>query len=113
MKKYLFIALVAVFGLTACSQGPTDVAKNFSEKLAQGKVDEAKKYATESTGKLLDMVSGFGGVKVQPNFKFEPIKDSIVDEKAWVFFKDENGDKQTVELVKVDGKWLVDVGGKK
>lgn len=113
MKKYLFIVLVAVLGLTACSSGPTDVAKNFSENLAQGKVDEAKKYATESTGKLLDMASGFGGIKVKPNFKFDAIKDSIVGDKAWVFFKDENGEQQTVELVKVDGKWLVDVGGKK
>lgn len=113
MKKYLFIALVTVLGLTSCSSSPTDAAKKFSESLAQGKVDEAKKYATESTGKLLDLANSFGGIKVKPNFKFEAIKDSVAQNKAWVYFKDESGEQQTVELVKVDGKWLVDVGAKK
>lgn len=113
MKKYLFIAFMAGLGLTSCSSGPTDVAKNFSENLAQGKLDEAKKYATQSTGKLIDLANGFGGIKVKPNFKFVAVKDSVADNKAWVYFKDETGDQQTLELVKVDGKWLVDIGAKK
>ncbi len=115
MKKILFFALASILAFTSCSSSssPTDVAKNFSENLAKADVNGAKKYATESTGKLLDLANSFGAVKVQPNFKFDVIKDSIVGEKAWVFFKDENGAKQSVELIKEKGKWLVDAGGKK
>ncbi|MDG4949453.1 DUF4878 domain-containing protein [Weeksellaceae bacterium KMM 9724] len=115
MNKIIFIFAIS-FLLISCSTGPEKAAKNFSENLAKGKVDEAKKYATESTGKLLDFTSGFGGLKVDPDFKFKFIKDSIVDNRAWVTFKDESKEsakEQDIELVKVDGEWLIHVESKK
>jgi hypothetical protein len=109
--------IITVFALStllfSCSSGPESAAKNFTENLAKGKVEEAKKYATESTGKLIDFASSFGSLQVDPNFKFEMIKDSIVENKAWVTFKDQNGKEDTIELVKIDGKWLVHVESKK
>lgn len=112
MKKTIFLLTLATFFLS-CSSGPDIAAKNFTENLAKGKVDEAKKYATESTGKMIDFASGFGSLPVNPNFKFEVIKDSIVKNKAWVTFVDQEGVEETIEVVKIDGDWLVHMEVKK
>jgi len=112
MKKTLLI-FSTIFLLISCSRGPEDTAKNFTENLAKGKVDEAKKYATESTGKLIDFASGFGGLPVDPNFKFKSEKDSIVDNTAWVTYTNQKGKKEKMKLVKIDGKWLVHMESKK
>ncbi|MDR0864373.1 MAG: DUF4878 domain-containing protein [Candidatus Symbiothrix sp.] len=115
MKKALFLVITIALMCSCSSGGPKDTARKFSENLAKGKIDEAKKYATESTGKLLDLASGFGGGKtLDPNFKFEFVKDSIVENKAWVTYKG-SADKgeQILELVKIDGDWKVNMDMKK
>ena len=112
MKKVIAILSLSAI-LWSCSSGPEKATMNFTENLAKGKVDEAKKYATESTGKMLDLVSGLGGLPVEPNFKFEMIKDSIAENKAWVTFKNQNGKTETLEVVNIDGNWLVHMGSKK
>lgn len=117
MKKHLFLlmAVFSVFLFTACSSGsPTSVAKNFSENMAKGKYEEAKKYCSEPTGKLLDMAGAFGGGKVDPDFKFQPVGEEIDGDKATVTFKkNEEGDEDTIDLIKVDGKWKVHIDMKK
>ncbi|WP_029906630.1 DUF4878 domain-containing protein [Prevotella sp. 10(H)] len=113
MKKLLF-TLFAVALMCSCSSGPQKAAQSFSENLSKGKVEEAKKYATEATGKLLDFASSMGTSKVDPDFKFEFVKDSVVDNRAWVTFKDKNTDReQTLHLVKIDGDWKVNIESKK
>lgn len=115
MRKVFTILSLSAF-LVACSSGPEKTAKNFTENLSKGKVEEAKKYATESTGKMLDFASGFGGLPIDPNFKFEFIKDSIVDNRAWVTFTDKSDAEykvDNIELVKIDGDWLVHMDTKK
>ncbi len=100
--------------LFACSSsGPENAARNFTENVAKGKIEEAKKYATESTGKVLELASSFGSLEINPNFEFKMIKDSIVDNKAWVTFKNQEGKTETIEVVKIDGKWLVHMDAKK
>ena len=38
------------------------------------------------------------------------IRDSIEGDKAWVFFRsDESGTEQTMEMLKIDGKWKVNL----
>lgn len=113
MKKTLLIGAISTLLLSSCSSGPESSAKNFTENLAKGKVDEAKKYATESTGKLLDFASAFGRLPVDPDFKFKAEKDSIVENTAWVSFTDKKGKKDKLKLVKIDGKWLVHMESKK
>lgn len=103
------VSIVILFLLISCSSSaPGDVAKSFFENMAHGKIKEAKKYATESTGKMLDfaMYSG-NSIPIEPDFSVEIIKDSIVRKKAWVTFEAQNGVEQIVELFKIDGKWLV------
>jgi hypothetical protein len=112
MRKLLSFLVLVLF-LSSCASGPEKTAQNFTENLAKGKVDEAKKYATESTGKLLDFASGFGAMELEPNFKFVMEKDSIVQDKAWVTYKNPKGETETLQLVKIDGKWLVHMESKK
>lgn len=112
MKKTISILAISAL-LFSCSSGPSDAAKNFTENLAKGKVDEAKKYATESTGKMIDFLSGFGRIPVDPDFEFEMVKDSIVENKAWVTFTGQKGKEERIEVVKIDGDWLVHVESKK
>lgn len=112
MKKSILLLMLAVF-ICSCASGPETAVKNFTESLAQGKVTEAKKYGTESAGKMLDMLSVFGGIPAEPDFKFEMIKDSVVDSKAWVTYKNAKGKEETVEVVKIDGEWLVHIDSKK
>jgi hypothetical protein len=81
--------------------------------LSKGKVDEAKKYATESTGKMLDFMSTMSSVPVDPDFKFKPQRDSIVDNRAWVYFINKRGEEQSVQLVKIDGDWKVNMESNK
>ncbi len=106
MKKSLFI-LGAITMLISCSKGPE------TENLAKGRVEDAKKYATETTGKLIDFASALGGLSVDPNFKFKSVKDSIVDNTAWVTFINAKGENDEIKLVEIDGEWLVHVESKK
>lgn len=106
MRKMVIAFAFSAF-LFSCSSGPESAAKNFTENLAKGKVDEAKKYATESTGMMLDFASGFGGLPIEPNFSFEMVKDSVEGDKGWVTFINQDGETETIKLVKIDGDWLV------
>lgn len=116
MKKHLFLlmAVVSIFAFTSCSSNsPTAVAKSFSENIAKGKYEEAKKFCTEPTGKLLDMATAMaGGAKVNPDFKFEAIREEIDEDTAKVFVKKGEGE-DTIDLVKIDGVWKVNMSPQK
>jgi len=111
MKKLLTILSSAAI-LFSCSSGPEESVKNFTENLSKGKVEEAKKYATESTGAMLDMASSMGIVPVDPDFKFEMLNDSKVGNKAWITIANPNGKSEVMEVVKIDGDWLVNMKAK-
>lgn len=106
MKRYIVCFLTLCF-LYSCSRSHTDVARDFAENMAKGKIGEAKKHATEATGNMLDFASGMGSLSIQPDYKFEIVRDTVVDNRAWVVFLDGNNKEETMHLVKVDGKWLV------
>lgn len=112
MKKYLFLFLTSAL-LVSCSNSAGEVAEKFTEAVAKGQVDEAKEYATEATGKLLDFAASMGAAKVRSNVDYTIVKDSVVDDRAWVTLEDQKGNREEVDLVKIDGKWLVTVDNKK
>lgn len=113
MKKNFLLILVLGLLFSCSSSGPEKTARAFVDNLAQGKVDEAKKYATEATGQMLDMASALGGIEVKPDFEFTFLRDSVADNSAWVYFADEEGKEDVIELVKLDGKWLVHTDAEK
>jgi hypothetical protein len=99
--------------LVACSgNSPKSVAENFLKAMNKMDFDGAKKYGTEDTNKMLDMLGGFA--KMMPDSaKKEDVKTEITSEKvegdkATYTYKEVGKDgEQTIHLVKVDGKWKV------
>ena len=106
MKKNLILAAAAL-SLAACSN-PRSAAENFLQSLANGQVEEAKRYATPSTGKIIDLAYSLAGDELlDPDFEFRNPSDSVAGNRAWVSYEEKDGTRDTLELVKVDGDWLV------
>lgn len=102
------IVLFAFFVLMGCGDSPQSVAKNFTENLAKGKISEAKKYATEPTGEMLDFASKIGAMPVNTDFTFIYVDKTVEGEQATVRYKNSpDGQEETIKLVKIDGKWKV------
>lgn len=112
MKNLIRLLLLLIaFTFASCNPSPKKVALNFIENLNKGNTEKAKKYATEATGSMIDMALMMGlNEHFNPDFTYKVYKDSIVNNRAWVKFKDPrnpNSKIQIVYLIKVDGKWLV------
>lgn len=112
MKTILQLSiLLTAFTFTSCNPSPKTVAQHFAENLAKGNTEKAKKYATEATARMIDMALTMGlNNHIDPDFNYKAFNDSIVNNRAWVKFKnpnDPNSKIQVVHLIKVDGKWLV------
>ena len=115
MKKLQhFLSFLLIAALSACGGGdsPKSVAENFLKAMNSMDFEGAKKYGTEDTGKLLDMMSGFA--KMVPDSmkanetKFEITGEKIEGDKATVTYKEEGRDGETpLSLVRIDGKWKV------
>ncbi len=109
MKKFLlFGACATVAFLTSCSSGPSAVAEEFVNDLTKGNYEEAKANCTENAKGIIDLAIAFGHKPVE-DFSVEILKDSIDGDNAWVWYLDEKGKEQKLDLKKVDGKWLVDI----
>ncbi|TLU88076.1 MAG: hypothetical protein FDX30_01160 [Chlorobium sp.] len=116
MKKYSFplIFLLSFFLITGCADNPRSTAQKFSENLAEGKITEAKKFATEPTGKMLDFAASLGTLPVNQNYKFIFIRENVQDNSAQVVYKESpDGQEQTIDMVKIDGKWKVNMQTRK
>ena len=116
MKKTILFLAALQLSLLSCSfdsSGPENAVRNFTENISKGKLEDAKNFATEPTGKMLDFSGKFGVSTIDPNFKFELIKDSIVENLAWVTFENQNGKVETMQVVKIDNEWLVNIDAKK
>ncbi|HOZ50625.1 MAG TPA: DUF4878 domain-containing protein [Chitinophagaceae bacterium] len=121
MKK-LLLSLVALtiisFSIVSCGSksDPKAVAENFLNALSKMDYEGAKKYGTPETGKMLDMLSSFSSMMP------DSVKNKAKDVKVEIKNVKEDGDKcdvtyknsekeedQTLNLVKKDGKWLVNM----
>ena len=106
--SFLFLTL-AILGLAGCSPAPSATAEKFTVALAKGDVATAKKYCTQSTAQMLDFAVSMGAVQAQPDFKFVVTKQEVDGNRATVRFKDDKGKEEKVDLVKIDGRWQVEV----
>jgi hypothetical protein len=106
-------AMLITCFLIACSgNSPKSVAENFLKAMNKMDFEGAKKYGTEDTNKMLDMLSGFA--KMMPDsakkedVKVEITSEKVEGDKATYTYKEVGKDEQqTINLVKVDGKWKV------
>lgn len=114
MKKHFFL-LFLTFIIFSCgnSNSPKGVAFAFMTHIKSENYQEAKKYGTESTAKLLDMsIMMSGDKKDRPKSKgFKILRDTLTgDSKATVFYFDEDTQKEEgIRMIKIDGKWKVDL----
>ncbi|NTV61542.1 MAG: hypothetical protein HGA77_09595 [Chlorobiaceae bacterium] len=116
MKRYSFplLFLFSFFMLVACADNPRSTAQKFTENLADGKITEAKKYATEPTGKMLDFAASLGTLTLNRDFRFTFVSETVKDNTAQVVYREKpEAEEQTLDMVKVDGKWKVDMQTRK
>ena len=115
--RFTFIVLAAALFMAACgskADGPKEVATKFLTHINAMEFEEAKQYGTKETNDLLDMLKGFaamGGEEQKPEataFTITDVKEE--GDKATVTYMSEGAEEaETLELVKQDGKWLVNI----
>jgi hypothetical protein len=118
MKKiYSFLVVLAIaVGFASCSQNsPKATAQRFLDALYQKDYDGAKKYATEETKKQLDAARQMNATVTEAD---KQAKVEILDENvkvqgdtAFIGYtvtgpEDSPTGLQTLQMVKVEGKWL-------
>lgn len=118
MKK-VFFSLVAVFALAislvSCnSNSPKASAEKFANGLTHMDYEAAKSVSTEDTKKMLDMMQQLTAMmpdSVKQNAKKEKVtmgKEEVNGDKATVTYTtSSNPTEQKINLVKQNGKWLV------
>ncbi|MCK9611474.1 MAG: hypothetical protein PHR81_02885 [Bacteroidales bacterium] len=115
MKKVLslVIAAIVVVAISSCGgkkDTPEAVAEKYLNHLNKKEFAEAKKLATEETGQMLDMMqsfSGVGGAQEVKEVKIENLKCETTEDKSACKYT-ADGKEETLDLVKKDGKWLVE-----
>lgn len=110
----VLILLVFTGLVAACSPAsPGDVAKKFMAHLSKAEFTEARQYASEQTGQLVDMMGKMSTsmgkkTKTDKNFSFILVDEKIEGDNATVRFRNNEGDRiQTMHLVEEKGKWKV------
>ncbi|MES2477912.1 MAG: lumazine-binding protein [Bacteroidota bacterium] len=115
-QKFLpfFIALFLSLSLISCSSNsPKAVAEKFLLSVARADLDEAKKLCDSNTRELLDQANYLTMVPDSVKAEGRNLKINIIDvketgDKAVVTYKTSKlEENQIITLVKVDGKWLV------
>ena len=124
MKKLLFTGVLAMLFLTACNEeskkeeksGPEGNVEKYLKAFHSMEFDEAKEYATEESGELLDMMK-----QVQPmmsesdiekakktevsNVKCEEVEEDLC-ECTFTLKAEGSSNEETIKAKKVDGEWL-------
>ncbi|MFA4852895.1 MAG: hypothetical protein WC599_10285 [Bacteroidales bacterium] len=114
MKKLLKLAVIAlaVITMNACksSDTPEKVAEKFLNHINKKEFAEAKKIATPESAASIDMLESFakmGGEQTKET-KIENMKCKEDGDKAACDYT-ENGEAKKLDLIKKDGKWLVEM----
>lgn len=115
--KLVLPILIIIFTVNACKTAmtPEEVTEKFMNHLIAGEFSKAKEYGTESTQQMMQMFEAleslggenFGDDELTPE-GVKNIECGIDGDTAICRFE-ENGEQSEVNLLKVDGKWLVDM----
>jgi len=127
--RSLKILLVAVLLGSACcmsacktaktkANSPEAVAKKFLKHLSLYEFAECRELGNSNTDKMIDMLEvlmdlskekGQEGQLEKKEREITVVKTAIDGKVAVVTYLDEKGIEQTLNMVKEDGKWLVDM----
>lgn len=105
--------LSVIIGFIACggSDTPRSVAEKFLKSMSTEDFETAKKYGTEETEKLLDMMAGFKKMSADSTkreLKFEITREKVEGENATIYYKEEGKEGELqLPMKKMDGKWKV------
>jgi len=114
MKKIFLIGtLVLVALLAGCSlaNSPKATVKKFGKAIEKNDMKALAKVATPETVQLVSMF----GSKVQGHAasmsekKIKKVTEEIDDDTATVTIIFADGEEENFDLVKIDGKWKVDI----
>lgn len=116
MKNLLKLAVLAIVivAFNACgskTDTPEAVAEKFLNHLNKKEYAEAKKMGTEQTGQMIDMMESFssmGAEDTKKEVKIENMKCTTTEDKSNCTYTSD-GKEDKIDLVKKDGKWLVDM----
>ena len=116
-KHFLLVALIILSTFLACKRevGPEVVMKRFANHFVAGEYTEAMQYGTPSTVQLLEMMEALASVGFylpdEDEQEFYSLKDfdCQVSGNSAVCYYLEYGEMVDVNLVKIEGKWLVDI----
>lgn len=120
MKKLFSLVMVAIVivAISACGgkkNSPEAVAEKFLNHLNKKEYAECKKMGTDNTKQMIEMMESFAGMNKKEEgkeeakeVKIENMKCETTDDKAKCTYTAE-GKEETIELVKQDGNWLVDM----
>jgi hypothetical protein len=110
--NYIILAIAVLFYACSSSDSPRSVAEKFLKAMGTQDFETAKKYGTEETEKLLDMMSGFSKMSAdtvaKKDMKFEITNEDISGDNAIIYYREEGRDGELqLPMVKMDGKWKV------
>ena len=113
MKKQFFLLLLT-FIIFSCgnSNTPKGVAFAFLTDIKSANFQEAKKYGTESTVKILNYtIKMKDTTKEIPKSKgFKILREELTGDEATVVYFDEDTQKEEgIRMIKLEGKWKVDL----
>ncbi len=109
IKKFVPFFIVLVF-LAGCTQSPESVAKKFYQSISERDFDTAKQYSTARVHTMLSLMANMGSDKsFQEAGKAEISNCKIEGDVANCDVTLPNNKKDKIRLVKVAGKWKVDI----
>lgn len=110
------IFMFAIITIGACNIGntPSKSASVFLNAFNEKNYEEARNYATPETIKLIDLMENLSKMSTSidsvKHSKIEVVDEKIDGETAVVTFREEgSSESETVNLKKLDGKWLVHI----
>jgi hypothetical protein len=114
MKQFICCFLL-IFIIASCKDNdtPRSVADSYLSALGQRNYESAKKYGTEDTEKLLDMLIAYDKMvydSMKTETKYEIVGEKISGDKATILYKEAGKLNQiSLPMVKKEGKWKVDM----
>jgi hypothetical protein len=113
MKKLfsLVIAAIVLVTVSSCNKTatPKEVAEKFLNHIQKKEYADAKKLATTESASTIDMMQSFGSMGGEQKEAKIEVKDEKIDgDKATVKYM-EDGAEKTLDLVKIDNEWKVEM----
>lgn len=110
IKKLFGLSMLScIFLLSGCAEreSPKINAEKFCKAMQADDLEEASKYTTEHTRSMLEKLVDIPPEDRRIPKNCTPTRETITRDAAEVFFKGENGQEESINLIFVDNRWQV------